>query len=291
GAQGAVDAGELHVHQTGSQRREGAVTGDLQAIGQQVQLAEPADELGGVVGLVPCLGEAVDLGGQRARRGPGVELLAGDVLEEGEVVGGAGQQLGGGGGRGVGPGDHGAGTQRRGALGTAVRRGLTRRLSGLRGPVGPSGVGRGGIGRGREPFVHGVSAGHQETLSMMRARPWPPPTHRVARPNWPSRSRRPLIKVVVMRAPVEPQGWPSAIAPPWTLSLSWSMPRSSADGMTCAAKASFSSTRSMSSMPRPALVSARRVDSTGPRPMISGLSPETPVETILARGVMPRSRA
>src|SRR5699024_1194069 len=83
-------AGELHVHQTGSQRREGAVTGDLQAIGQQVQLAEPADELGGVVGLVPCLGEAVDLGGQRARRGPGVELLAGDVLEEGEVVGGAG---------------------------------------------------------------------------------------------------------------------------------------------------------------------------------------------------------
>ena len=51
--------------------------------------------------------------------------------------------------------------------------------------------------------------------------------------------RRPLSSVVVMRAPVEPNGWPSAMAPPCTLSLSKSMPRSSALGSTCAANASL----------------------------------------------------
>ena len=38
---------------------------------------------------------------------------------------------------------------------------------------------------------------------------------------------RSLISVVMMRAPVMPNGWPSAIAPPNGLSLSSSMPRSS----------------------------------------------------------------
>src|SRR5512135_3559260 len=57
--------------------------------------------------------------------------------------------------------------------------------------------------------------------------------------------------------------------------------------MTWAANASLISTRSMSSMVIPARLSAWREASTGPRPMISGESPVTPVATILASGVMP----
>jgi hypothetical protein len=55
-----------------------------------------------------------------------------------------------------------------------------------------------------------------------------------------------------------PNGWPTAIAPPLTLSLSpnGSMPRSRADGMTCAANASLLSIRTMSSIDLPARASA-----------------------------------
>ena len=41
----------------------------------------------------------------------------------------------------------------------------------------------------------------------------------------------------------------------------------------------------------PARPSAWRQASTGPSPMISGLSPDTPAATTRARGVMPRARA
>src|SRR5665647_934147 len=82
----------------------------------------------------------------------------------------------------------------------------------------------------------------------MMAMPWPPPMHIVSRPNCPSRAARPLSSVVVIRAPVAPNGWPRAIAPPWTLSRSGSMPRSSIDASTCTANASLISTRSMSDM-------------------------------------------
>ena len=61
--------------------------------------------------------------------------------------------------------------------------------------------------------------------------------------------------------------------------------------MTCAANASLISTRSTSSMVMPARASACRDASTGPRPMISGDSAVTPVETIRASGVTPSSRA
>src|SRR5699024_4792270 len=148
------------------------------------------------------------LRGQGAGVGPGPEVLAGDVLEHGVVVGRGGQQLGGGGGAPVGGGDDGA----------VGHHGLAAVL--LRG----AGVAAEGevSGRGGVPGAGVVAGGHQFILSMIRAMPWPPPTHSVARPKRPSRSRRPFRSVVVMRAPVEPQGWPSAIAPPWTLSVSWS---------------------------------------------------------------------
>ena len=52
---------------------------------------------------------------------------------------------------------------------------------------------------------------------------------------------RSLSSVVMMRAPVIPNGWPRAIAPPNGLSFSWSMPHSSRQGTTWAANASLSS--------------------------------------------------
>ena len=73
-----------------------------------------------------------------------------------------------------------------------------------------------------------------------------------------SASSRPLSSVVMMRAPVMPNGWPSAIAPPLHVELVAGMPSCLADGITCAANASLISTRSMSSIVMPARVSACR---------------------------------
>src|SRR6202167_3970271 len=61
--------------------------------------------------------------------------------------------------------------------------------------------------------------------------------------------------------------------------------------MTCAANASLISTRSMSEIAIPARRSACLDASTGPRPMISGDSALTPVDTIRASGVIPSSAA
>jgi alkanesulfonate monooxygenase SsuD/methylene tetrahydromethanopterin reductase-like flavin-dependent oxidoreductase (luciferase family) len=66
--------------------------------------------------------------------------------------------------------------------------------------------------------------------STTMAMPWPPPTHIDSRPKVLSASCRPLSSVVMMRAPVMPNGWPRAMAPPLTLSLSQSMPRCLAEG-------------------------------------------------------------
>ena len=56
----------------------------------------------------------------------------------------------------------------------------------------------------------------------------------------------------MMRAPVIPNGWPSAIAPPCGFSFSSGMSHSLMIGITCAANASFSSTTSTSSIFIPA---------------------------------------
>src|SRR5207245_1902006 len=123
--------------------------------------------------------------------------------------------------------------------------------------------------------------------------PWPPPTHIVSRPKVLSRSRRPLSRVHRMRAPVMPNGWPSAIAPPcgFSFSLKGSTPMPRADGMTWAAKASLISTMSTSSMLIPARLSACFEASIGPRPMNSGSSADRPVATTRASGLIPSSLA
>ncbi|SKH98843.1 Uncharacterised protein [Mycobacteroides abscessus subsp. massiliense] len=88
-----------------------------------------------------------------------------------------------------------------------------------------------------------------------------------------------------------PNGWPSAIAPPETFSLSSSMPSARAEPSTWTANASLISNRSMSPIDLPALANARLTASIGPRPMISGDRPDTPVETMRASGVRPSSLA
>jgi hypothetical protein len=57
-------------------------------------------------------------------------------------------------------------------------------------------------------------------FSMASAMPMPPLTQRVARPRRAFRFSISWSSVTVMRVPVQPMGWPSAMAPPLTLSFS-----------------------------------------------------------------------
>ena len=89
-----------------------------------------------------------------------------------------------------------------------------------------------------------------------RSRLPPRPFHR-RRTSSPARSEPSAAafrrsRLVVSLAPVQPRGWPSAIAPPLTLRRSSSIGSSRRHASTCAANASFSSMRSMSSSVSPA---------------------------------------
>ena len=71
-----------------------------------------------------------------------------------------------------------------------------------------------------QSITHGACRRAQPRRSRMIAMPCPPPTHMVSSPIVVSVVCRPLSRVVMIRAPVMPNGCPSAIAPPCTLSLS-----------------------------------------------------------------------
>ena len=70
--------------------------------------------------------------------------------------------------------------------------------------------------------------------------------------------------VVISRAPVLPTGWPSAIAPPLTLTRSGSGWCTLSQDSTTEANASLTSNRSMSPMVMPLRSSTRSVAATGP---------------------------
>jgi hypothetical protein len=78
------------------------------------------------------------------------------------------------------------------------------------------------------PFDHAEVSGSvgrasgavYDSRSTIMAMPWPPPTHIDSSPMVFPVSSRALSSVVMMRAPVWPKGWPRAMAPPRTLSLS-----------------------------------------------------------------------
>src|SRR5207237_2911709 len=110
--------------------------------------------------------------------------------------------------------------------------------------------------------------------------PIPPAAQTVINPNCPFLLRSSLTRVIVIRAPVAPNGCPMAIDPPITFSFDRSTspigslnPARSAQYFdfnpsrfdnTCAANASCISTRSMSARVRPARLSATGAASTGP---------------------------
>ena len=117
------------------------------------------------------------------------------------------------------------------------------------------------------------------------AMPMPPPMHSVARPFLASRLVISCSSVTSTRAPEAPIGWPSAIAPPFTLTLSVSQPRSLLTAQAWAANASLASIRSRSSADQPARSSALREAGIGPVPMIDGSTPACAQDTIRASGV------
>src|SRR5262249_3132829 len=132
---------------------------------------------------------------------------------------------------------------------------------------------------------------HGPILPNIPAYPMPPPAHIVTSPyrDWP---RRISCRIVVVSfAPVQPSGWPSAIAPPLTFSLSGSIGSSRRQASTWAANASFSSTRSMSSSERPVSLSTLRIAGTGPMPKRSGSTPAGVNGTNRAMGKKARPRA
>src|SRR4029077_5423120 len=93
------------------------------------------------------------------------------------------------------------------------------------------------------------------------------------------------------RAPDAPIGWPSAIAPPLTLTRPVSQPRSLLTAQACAAKASLASIRSRSAGDHPAFFNAMRLAGIGPEPMIAGSTPAVAHETMRASGAGARLAA
>ena len=115
-----------------------------------------------------------------------------------------------------------------------------------------------------------------------------------ARPNWTSRFCISWTRVVEMRAPEQPRGWPKAMAPPLTLTISGLRPSSRTQATDWAAKASLISTRPKSSSFSPlgsrAFISLR-VAATGPMPMMRGSTPAAAPAMMRAMGLRPSSLA
>ena len=98
-------------------------------------------------------------------------------------------------------------------------------------------------------------------------------------------------RVARMRAPLAPIGWPSAVAPPWTLILSCGMPRSRMAIMATQAKASLTSNRSTSSTLQPAFSSALSIAPTGAVVNLAGSCAWAAWATMRATGFRPEASA
>src|SRR2546430_13153040 len=126
-----------------------------------------------------------------------------------------------------------------------------------------------------------------QSRAMHMAMPMPPPMHSVARPFLASGFCISCSSVTSTRAPDAPTGWPIAIAPPLTLTLPVSQPRSLLTAQACAANASLASIKSRSAMFQPAFFSAAREAGIGPVPMILGSTPAWPHDTMRPRAFLP----
>ena len=81
------------------------------------------------------------------------------------------------------------------------------------------------------------------------------------------------MSVTRIRAPEAAIGWPSPMAPPFTLTMSCGNPSLRDEATAIVAKASLISTRSTSDSARPALASARGTQMVGARPVRAGSTP------------------
>src|SRR5665213_18129 len=123
------------------------------------------------------------------------------------------------------------------------------------------------------------------------AMPMPPPMHNVARPFLALRFCISYNSVTKIRVPEAPMGWPSAMAPPLTLTLSASKPSSRLTAQACAAKASLASIKSSSDAFHPARSKASLLAGIGPTPITAGSTPTDAQEAMRASGAMPRRAA
>src|SRR5689334_7469198 len=73
---------------------------------------------------------------------------------------------------------------------------------------------------------HARADRHAYTPSSRVATPWPTPTHKVARPRRALVLRISWTSVVTSRAPLQPSGWPRAMAPPLGFTFAFSRPSS-----------------------------------------------------------------
>src|SRR3954453_7146028 len=130
-----------------------------------------------------------------------------------------------------------------------------------------------------------------QTRSISVPVPRPPPQHIVTKPTCLSERSISCSSVVMRRAPVEPSGGPSAIAPPLTLTRFMSGLCSRCQAATTGANASLISNRSMSLIVMPLRARILVVAGIGPSSMSTGSQPTVVWSTIRARGVIPSSLA
>src|SRR4051794_12471870 len=130
-----------------------------------------------------------------------------------------------------------------------------------------------------------------QTRSISVPVPRPPPQHIVTKPIDLSERSISWSSVVIRRAPVEPSGWPSAIAPPFTFTRSMSGLCSRCQAATTGANASLISNRSMSLIDIPLRSRIFCVAGIGPSSIRTGSQPTVVWSMMRARGVMPSSLA
>src|SRR5262245_2525647 len=119
----------------------------------------------------------------------------------------------------------------------------------------------------------------------------PPPMQSEATPRVLPLALSAPIRVTIKRAPLAPIGWPSAVAPPWTLIFSCGMPRSRIANIATPAKASLTAHRSTSSTVQPAFFSTFSMAPAGAMVNSDGSRAWAAEATIRATGFSPLASA
>mmetsp|Transcript_100081 Transcript_100081/g.261008 ORF Transcript_100081/g.261008 Transcript_100081/m.261008 type:complete len:300 (+) Transcript_100081:206-1105(+) len=110
---------------------------------------------------------------------------------------------------------------------------------------------------------------------MTLAAPMPVPMHIETTPSFPLVRFSSGSSVAIRREPVQPRGWPRAMAPPLGFTFSIGIFKCSMVMVACEAKASLISKMSTSATLAPAFSSAAGMANAGPIPMTRGSTPTT----------------